>query len=127
MGSRFGELAENYAGIRNYQDFVQMDTAPEQEKEIEKPDRIDARHMSFAYPDGNVALKDINLSLKEGEKVAIVGENGSEGFLFFLSFFFYVLNFIEISIDVGLYFRNKKLDEAADRAVSSDRRRGLPQ
>lgn len=77
VGSRFGELAENYAGIRNYQDFVQMDTAPEQEKEIEKPDRIDARHMSFAYPDGNVALKDINLSLKEGEKIAIVGENGS--------------------------------------------------
>lgn len=38
---------------------------------------------------------------------------GSSGFLFYLSFFFYVLNFIEISIDVMLYFRNKKLDEAA--------------
>ncbi len=35
-------------------------------------------------------------------------------FLFFLSFFFYVLNFIEISIDVALYFRNKKLDAMAD-------------
>jgi hypothetical protein len=34
----------------------------------------------------------------------------ASGFLFFLSFFFYVLNFIEISIDVGLYFRNVKLD-----------------
>lgn len=33
------------------------------------------------------------------------------GFLFFLSFFFYVLNFIEISIDVALYFRNTKLDK----------------
>ena len=39
---------------------------------------------------------------------------GSSGFIFFLSFFFYVLNFIEISIDVGLYFRNKKLDAVAD-------------
>ena len=39
---------------------------------------------------------------------------GGSGFIFFLSFFFYVLNFIEISIDVGLYFRNKKLDEIAD-------------
>ena len=39
---------------------------------------------------------------------------GSSGFIFYLSFFFYVLNFIEISIDVALYFRNKKLDEAAD-------------
>ena len=40
--------------------------------------------------------------------------NGSTGFMFFLSFFFYILNFIEISIDVALYFRNKKLDEAAE-------------
>ena len=36
----------------------------------------------------------------------------SEGFLFYLSWFFYVLNFIEISIDAALYFRNKKLDNA---------------
>ena len=42
---------------------------------------------------------------------------GSSGFMFFLSFFFYVLNFIEISVDVGLYFRNKKLDEAAEMAA----------
>ena len=39
------------------------------------------------------------------------------GFIFVLSFFFYVLNFIEISVDVALYFRNKKLDEAADKAA----------
>lgn len=44
-------------------------------------------------------------------------EKGND-FLFVLSFFFYVLNFIEISIDVALYFRNKKLDEAADRAAA---------
>ncbi len=34
--------------------------------------------------------------------------DGSSGFLFFLSFFFYILNFVEILIDVALYFRNKK-------------------
>ena len=39
---------------------------------------------------------------------------GSSGFIFYLSFFFYVLNFIEISIDVGLYFRNTKLDKLRD-------------
>ena len=31
--------------------------------------------------------------------------------IFILSFLFYVLNFIEISVDVGLYFRNTKLDK----------------
>jgi len=35
---------------------------------------------------------------------------GSSGFIFYLGFFFYVLNFITISIDVALYFRNRKLD-----------------
>ena len=44
---------------------------------------------------------------------------GGSGFIFFLSFFFYVLNFIEISIDVGLYFRNRNLDENADAKASA--------
>lgn len=44
---------------------------------------------------------------------------GSSGFIFYLSFFFYVLNFIEIATDIGLYFRNKKLDRAADAAAMS--------
>ena len=40
--------------------------------------------------------------------------NGSTGFVFFLAWGFYFLNFIEISIDMLLYFRNAKLDMAAD-------------
>ena len=43
-------------------------------------------------------------------KIIQVSVLGSTGFVFYLSFFFYVLNFIEISIDVSLYFRNVKLD-----------------
>lgn len=38
---------------------------------------------------------------------------GSTGAIFFLSFFFYILNFIEISVDVALYFRNCKYDRLA--------------
>lgn len=37
--------------------------------------------------------------------------DNSSGFIFFLSFIFYILNFIAISIDIGLYFRNSKLDK----------------
>ena len=51
-------------------------------------------------------------------KIIQTAQVGS-GFIFFLSFFFYVLNFIEISIDVGLYFRNRKLDEIADAKASA--------
>ena len=34
--------------------------------------------------------------------------------LFYLSWVFYVLNFLEITVDMGLYFRNMKFDKAAD-------------
>ena len=47
-------------------------------------------------------------------KIIQVSLMGSTGFIFFLSFFFYVLNFTEISVDVGLYFRNTKLDKLRD-------------
>lgn len=49
-------------------------------------------------------------------KIIQVSVMDAGGFLFYLSFFFYVLNFIEISIDVALYFRNAKLDREADLA-----------
>ena len=49
----------------------------------------------------------------------IQAANGSSGFLFYLSFFFYVLNFIEISIDVALYFRNRRLDQLAEQTAAA--------
>ncbi len=36
------------------------------------------------------------------------------GWLFYLSFFFYILNILEITVDMGLYFRNVKLDQARE-------------
>lgn len=33
--------------------------------------------LNFAYPDGHVALKNVNLSIQSGEKVALVGPNGA--------------------------------------------------
>ncbi len=45
-----------------------------------------------------------------GEKITF---DTLEGWIFFLSFIFYFLNSIEISIDIALYFRNRKLDMQA--------------
>ena len=47
-------------------------------------------------------------------KIIQIVAMGSSGFIFYLSFFFYILNFIEISIDIALYFRNVKLDKARE-------------
>ena len=51
-------------------------------------------------------------------KIMLFAAGQGDGFLFYLSWFFYVMNFVEISIDVALYFRNKKLDAAGEAAVA---------
>ena len=51
-------------------------------------------------------------------KIIQIAALGSGGFLFYLSFFFYILNSIEICIDIALYFRNMALDKARDEGRS---------
>jgi cobalt/nickel transport system ATP-binding protein len=38
---------------------------------------IAIQNLSYAYPDGTQALRDINLSIKANERVALIGANGS--------------------------------------------------
>lgn len=69
--------------IQNYRDmldeFDEEDKYQSQEKiTIEDFEDIELSHVSFTYPaKKTMALDDINLSIKKGEHVAIVGENGS--------------------------------------------------
>ena len=46
----------------------------------------------------------------------ILYANGSNSWIYFLGWAFYFLNFIEITIDMILYFRNVKLDKERDNA-----------
>ena len=50
-------------------------------------------------------------------KVIQVGE-GASGFIFWLGLCFYVLNFIQICIDMALYARNVRLDRERDGAMA---------
>lgn len=49
-------------------------------------------------------------------KVLQFSANADQEWLFFLAWGFYVLNFIEITVDMLLYVRNTKLDKLADEA-----------
>lgn len=49
-------------------------------------------------------------------QISILGHvsgGGFESFVFYLGFLFYVLNFVEIVIDIVLYFRNVRIDRQA--------------
>jgi cobalt/nickel transport system ATP-binding protein len=45
---------------------------------IHDSDRVvDVRGLTYAYPNGVVALQDISLSVRAGERVALMGANGA--------------------------------------------------
>ncbi len=41
------------------------------------PDAVEVRGLSFVYPDGRVALRDVDLRVRPGERVALLGPNGA--------------------------------------------------
>lgn len=77
IGERFGELAENYAGIRNYRAFMERETAPQEGDGVEEYHEIRLHKVGFSYPGGEAVLKDIDLTINERTRIAVVGENGS--------------------------------------------------
>lgn len=85
----FSEWLNNFSGhIRSlrrislvcdkYRTFVQDKAELNTEKIILKSiDEIKLEDVSFAYDEDNEILKNINLTIKKGESIAIVGENGA--------------------------------------------------
>jgi energy-coupling factor transport system ATP-binding protein len=44
---------------------------------VSAPDAIACEQVGFTYPDGTVALREVDLRIESGSRVAIVGQNGS--------------------------------------------------
>jgi len=50
---------------------------PEQAQPIESPTRLEVRGLSFSYPDGTPALKEISFNLQRGQSLALIGPSGA--------------------------------------------------
>lgn len=54
-----------------------MESVPDKPQEDNRPILLETKDLSFSYPNGKEALKDINFSIKKGEMMSIVGRNGA--------------------------------------------------
>lgn len=73
-----GSMAQNLGIVRNYLNFLELD---ERGGDIALPSEdfdIVIRDVTFTYPGSEVAaIKNLNLTIRKGDTLAIVGENGS--------------------------------------------------
>ena len=70
-----GRYLEDYETVMSFEEEPQADKASLEETESLE---ITFDHVSFTYPNTErEVLSDISLTIKQGEKIAIVGENGS--------------------------------------------------
>ena len=54
-----------------------IESVPDKPQMDKRPILLETKNLSFSYPNGKEALKDINFSIKKGEMMSIVGRNGA--------------------------------------------------
>lgn len=64
-------------GCGKYREFVDEKKDEDKKPDIDVINDIEIKNLSFQYDEGSKILKNINLSMKRGDSVAIVGENGA--------------------------------------------------
>jgi ATP-binding cassette subfamily B protein len=78
ISERISWATENVPALNNYISFISECTSNESKKIISKASNIILRDVSFSYPNTEKnAVKNIDLTVKSGQTIAIVGENGS--------------------------------------------------
>lgn len=64
-------------GCGKYREFVDEKKDEDKDPDIDVINDIELKNLSFQYDEDSKILKNINLSMKRGDSVAIVGENGA--------------------------------------------------
>ena len=64
--------------INRFNYFLNLEELPKQGKILEEIEKIEIKHLTYWYNDEKKpSLKDINMTIKKGEKIGIIGEVGS--------------------------------------------------
>ena len=76
----FGAIPQLFGDIQNYYHFLDIkgESLSTAQSSVQLTRKIEMSQVSFSYPNAKTpALDQINLTIKKGETVAVVGENGS--------------------------------------------------
>lgn len=76
--NHIGNMARNIGTVRNYLNFLDLEERGGSKMDLTPVSSIKLYNVGFSYPGAEKeAVKRVNLTLKEGETLAVVGENGS--------------------------------------------------
>lgn len=77
--SQIASIDEDLANLFDYQEFMSLPIRRGGHKKLDQlPQMIELRNITFRYPHAKTdVLRDISLTIKKGQHVAIVGENGA--------------------------------------------------
>lgn len=74
---RAGELSSAIVKVNNYLKFCELSEEEYRNEPIPTIQHISVNNISFQYPNGKDALRNISFDADRGDLIAIVGENGS--------------------------------------------------
>jgi ATP-binding cassette subfamily B protein len=106
------KYVDNYFELLNFPNSITTTKTAEMIPTDPKPATIEFKNVFFKYPETErFVLKDFNLTIKPGEKIALVGENGAgKSTLIKLLLRFYDVTDGEILIN-GINIKNLNLEE----------------
>lgn len=80
LASAFPQFAEHGRYIEKIRHFLETRPDIVSKPEAKSPEpfyELRLKDVSFSYPDGTAVLKNVNLTIRKGERIALVGYNGA--------------------------------------------------
>ncbi|BBE31171.1 ABC transporter ATP-binding protein [Tepiditoga spiralis] len=78
---RLGDSIAVYGKVKKYINFLNLIENSKKNKRlkniVEEIKSIELKNVSFTYPTGKEAIKNINLKIKKGDRIAVIGKNGA--------------------------------------------------